>query len=212
MRNIKLKKGFTMLELIMVIVVIGILAAASMTQHRVTVREDFINNILNSLRYTQHLAMTDNKMNPNNPLWIRSLWTLKHEQCNGNWQYTIASDMNLDGDYQSTEAATSIVDQKLLFTDVNDCESSNYSEDTAIGRKLTVSGINFNGCGAAKSISFDYLGRPHVNTETMVNSDYSSLLKNNCIITYTFNVDIDPVIVNIARDTGYVSINNRARL
>jgi len=212
MKKIKLKNGFTMLELIMVIIVMGILAASAMTQFRLTIREDLINNIVMSLRYTQHLAMTDNKMNPANNLWIRSLWTFKHEKCNGKWQYTIASDMNLDGDFQSSEAATSTIDKKLLFTDTSNCESTSYSEDIAIGKKLSVSNISFSNCGSSNAISFDYLGRPHIDTESITNSDYNSLLKNNCIITYTFDGSVDPVSITINKDTGYISVNNRGRL
>ena len=208
MRNLKLKKGFTMIELIFVIIVLGILAAASISQLRLNVRENLINNVLTSLRYTQHLALTDNKMVPSNNLWMRSLWTFKNEQCNGDWQYTIGSDTSLDGDFQVNEAATSVIDQKLLFSDDTDCDSGNTSESIALGRKFDVASVTFNGCGNSNAVSFDYLGRPHIDTETINNSNYNSLLKNNCIITYTFN----SAIFTISRDTGYITVNNRARL
>jgi len=61
MRN---KSAFTMIELILVIVVLGILAALAMPRVDRDSRQEAADNILSAIRYTQHLALMDNKTNP----------------------------------------------------------------------------------------------------------------------------------------------------
>ena len=62
-----MKKAFTMLELVFVIVVIGILAAAIIPSTRTNPAQEAAIQLLSDIRYTQHLAMIDDKYGQNTP-------------------------------------------------------------------------------------------------------------------------------------------------
>jgi len=58
------KKSFTILEIVVVIVVVGILAAVVLPRMEPERLRDGANVVVNALRYTQHLAMVDDKYVP----------------------------------------------------------------------------------------------------------------------------------------------------
>ena len=56
-----MKKAFTMLELVFVLVVIGILAAVMIPNMQSTALREAAIQVVSHIRYTQHLAMIDDK-------------------------------------------------------------------------------------------------------------------------------------------------------
>ncbi|MCF6310454.1 MAG: type II secretion system GspH family protein, partial [Sulfurimonas sp.] len=56
-----MKKAFTMLELVMVIVVIGILAAVMLPRVASDRLAEAATQVISHIRYTQHLAMVDDQ-------------------------------------------------------------------------------------------------------------------------------------------------------
>ena len=93
-----MKKAFTMLELIFVIVIVGILSfiAASSFQ-RNTLREA-ADQLVSHIRYTQHLAMMDDKFKSNGANaqnWFRENWQIRFHRTVDTelvWSYSIFSD------------------------------------------------------------------------------------------------------------------------
>ena len=73
-------KAFTMLELVFVIVVLGILAALALPRMDRDLRQEAKDNILSAIRYTQHLALMDNKTNPLDANWQRIACGRLHSQ------------------------------------------------------------------------------------------------------------------------------------
>jgi len=213
MINNKKLNGFTLIELIFVIIILGVMAAVAIGSVKNNIREDAINNVLAAVRYTQHLALADNKMDPNISNWQKSLWTLEYAKCNGKYQYTIGSDMNLNGKINETESAMSVIDDKLIYNNISNCKSNQSSDNISIGKNFYITDIKFKDCGA-NNISFDYLGRPHSNVNKILTSNYSSLNKKDCIITYSFDTSLSfqPIVLTINSETGYASINNREGL
>lgn len=65
------KKAFTMIELIMIMVVVGILSIAIIPRIDRDTLLEATNQIVSHIRYTQHLAMMDNKYNPKDPNWYK---------------------------------------------------------------------------------------------------------------------------------------------
>ena len=65
-----MKKAFTMLELVFVIVIIGILAVVAMPSFQRDTLQEAGNQIISHIRYTQHLAMMDDKFNPADATWF----------------------------------------------------------------------------------------------------------------------------------------------
>ncbi|WP_258030695.1 pilus assembly FimT family protein [Campylobacter concisus] len=70
------KRAFTMIELIFVIVVVGILAAIMIPKLNRNASREAANQILTHIRYTQHLAMQDDKyvQSVDEKLWFKMRW------------------------------------------------------------------------------------------------------------------------------------------
>ena len=61
------KKAFTLLEIVFVIVVIGILATVILQRRQDNSLREAALQLISDIRYTQHLALTDDKYNPKDP-------------------------------------------------------------------------------------------------------------------------------------------------
>ena len=72
-----MKKAFTMIELIFIIVVVGILAAVAVPQINRNSLVEAADQVAAHIRYTQQLAMNDNKFDPNDPDWFKRLWRIQ---------------------------------------------------------------------------------------------------------------------------------------
>ena len=132
-----MKKAFTMLELVFVIVVIGILAAAIIPSTRTNPAQEAAIQLLSDIRYTQHLAMMDDKYDATNANWFQERWQIRFVDNN----YSIQSN--------GTLAINPSDSSNPLEVDLND----KYSVD-----------VNTTNCN--NIISFDHLGRPLVGALT----------------------------------------------
>lgn len=75
------RKAFTMLELVIVIVVIGILAMAAIPRVKDDQLAELVDQTVSLIRYTQHLAMQNNPFDPQDPAWFKKRWTIQFVQC-----------------------------------------------------------------------------------------------------------------------------------
>lgn len=229
-----MKKAFTMLELIFVIVIVGILSfiAASSFQ-RNTLREA-ADQLVSHIRYTQHLAMMDDKFDPNDSNWFLERWTLRIKQDlvyagvyvpNGTysdkWAYTIYSDTSHDGNPNPSEMAKNPLNNTqylsggynntLHFQDPSSMKSLRLGEHYGI-KDITFGG----GCrSTVPFIHFDYLGRPMnsfptTNPYELPAAGWHKLLTSQCQITLCDKVCTDvsaqKVIIAIEPETGYTHI------
>ena len=177
-----MKKAFTMLELVFVIVVIGVLAAAIIPRmDRDNVAEATI-QLQSHIRYTQHLAMVDDKYNATDPTWFEKRWQIRFSD---NKSYSVVSNNN------NTFAANPQNSAQAL---------QNIDLEDAYGVVLSFSGS----CGDNPIISFDHLGRPMVGDLGGDGAPYveDRLIQDNCVITVAdggvhFDITIHP-------ETGYV--------
>ena len=179
-----MKKAFTMLELVFVIVVIGILAAVIMPNMKTNpVREAAI-DLLSQIRYTQHLAIIDDKFDPNNNRWYRNRWQIAFNGTN----FSIVSD---NGATFATDPQSKDPLQNIALKGIT---------------SVTLSGD----CAGQSIISFDHLGRPLIGSLAATNSAYTTpgnngeLLTADCNITLK-NSDENATIV-LRPETGYASI------
>ncbi|HIP85432.1 MAG TPA: type II secretion system protein [Pyrodictium sp.] len=209
------KNAFTMLELVMVLVVIGILAALAIPRMDRDIRQEAADNILSAIRYTQHLALMDNKTNPSDPEWQKKLWHIRFERYGGNtpttWFYSISSSM--DGNRN--------IDIKEVAIDpANGLRMNNTNSATGIGLKDSPSvfisehyGIEdiklTGGCSENQHIGFDHLGRPHVNIYDASN-DYRSYMSSDCKMTFKFSdSSIKEFKIIIEQETGHAYIDGQ---
>lgn len=175
-----MKKAFTMIELVIVIVVIGIIAMVTIPkydQNRVLIAAQ---QIASHIRYAQHLAMIDNKTNLNlkaglnGDQWWRERWTIAFTQnTNGaKWGYSVYSDLSRNGSLNSpNEVAPDPQNPNRLLTASNmvAIPANRLNNKLNIGRTYGIKNVTFSG-GCAQNdnqaISFDEKGRPFLNAST----------------------------------------------
>ncbi len=217
-KYIKIKpatSAFTMIEMVMAIVVLGILAALAIPRMERDIRQEAADHILSSIRYTQHLALLDKKHRFNDPNWQRAFWRIQFESCNGDGIFmSIGSDMDLQGDIDKSESATDPSNGKAMFwqntVSCPDPVPSGTSDMIFLTKKYNITGTSSKGsCNGVQHIGFDHLGRPHVSFSGSTAPDYSSYMRNAanepCIFTFT-SPSYDDIEISIQPETGYAQI------
>ncbi len=216
MTGIKMKRmAFTMIELVMVIVVLGILAALAMPRLDRDLRQEAADTILSKIRYTQHLALTDNKHRFNLSDWQRAFWRFSVESCSGGGLFVgVGTDIDRQGDTSEDEAVLDPTNGKPMFwRNTSSCGSgddlSASSENIFITKKFGVNSITGGGdCAGVQHIGFDHLGRPHVSFSSSSTPNYASYIDDQCTFTFTLE-DGDPFTINIEPQTGYAYISDQ---
>ena len=180
------KSAFSMLELVMVIVVLGILATFAIPRMNNDLRQEAADNILSAIRYTQHLALVDDKTDPFDATWQSKLWNISFAADGDN--YTVASD---------TAFAIDPANGKLM---------NGLNTGSPSVRLLKKYGINvISGCG--NLIAFDHFGRPF--TAITATNDYQSYMSADCNITFTSPAFDSDIIIEIKHETGYAFISGQ---
>jgi prepilin-type N-terminal cleavage/methylation domain-containing protein len=211
------RNAFTMIELVFVIIVLGILAAMALPRMQRDTRQEAADNILSAIRYTQHLALMDNKANINvSPAvnWQMAFWQMRFANYGGEWQYIVASNTNYGTNLNASEAATDPTTGKLMYT--NDASiGTNESPLIFLSKKYGINNVDFSGCngqtgasgtpGNDKHIAFDYLGRLHRGVFAATD-DMSTLMHADCTIRFQFEDGSEDLNITILKDTGYAYI------
>ena len=197
------KSGFTMIELVFVIVVLGILASLAMGRMERDLTQEASETVLSSIRLAQQQALTDNKHRiDNNSNWQRAYWKFDFN-CTANCKYSVGSDINLNGAIEKTESAIDPINGKYLWNDGGlDTDMSN---KVLLENKFGVNSITLSvGCAGSNSIAFDYLGRPHINIDTASN-DFSLIMNEDCNLTFDM-LSADSFTITIVSETGHAFI------
>lgn len=71
------KKAFTMLELVMVILIVGIITVATLPSFDRNNLREAADQVISHIRYTQHLAMMDNRFDSSDSQWFRGRWQIR---------------------------------------------------------------------------------------------------------------------------------------
>lgn len=202
-----------MLELVMVIVVLGILAAVALPRMERDLRQEAADNLLSAIRYTQHLALMDDKTNPNDGTWQMTLWQIRFSQYTDSgktrWFYTIASNMAHNaGNISRTDSAIDPANGKRMFHLGGDAtlDENDESPNIFIGKKYGIDTVTFTGgCSGTQHVAFDHLGRPYADIFHATN-DFANIMRNDCTITFGFEDGSAPLRITIARETGFAQI------
>jgi len=176
-----MKKAFTLLEFVFVIVIIGILAAAIIPNIKTNPVQEAKIQLVSHIRYAQHLGMMDDKFDASTSgaTWYKNLWQIAFS---GN-TYSIVSNNN-----------TLYAKDPLTQDDLN---AINLNADY----KITSIGYS-GGCDAETDISFDHFGRPIIGDLDSATSILSlSYLTADCIITLTNGSE--SATITITPETGY---------
>ena len=201
-----------MLELVFVILVIGILASVIIPRTKTNSLQEAAIQLVSDIRYTQHLAMIDDKYDSTDSNWYRNRWQLlfgRSEYTDGKYAYTIFSDYlaTSQGNPELTEIAVNPLDRnKLLsggYSGELDWKDPQATKKLNIGYSYGVVAISTHNCGA-KRIAFDNLGRPFKGNDSSWNSSTDGILKKQCI--FTLHGENETINIYIEPETGYVHL------
>ncbi len=210
------KSGFTLIEVVFVIIILAILASVAMDSTTRDLKQEASETILSHIRLAQQLALNDNK-HSSNPLWQRAYWQFAIRRCGDKIAYRVGSDTNLGGGVNGiskSESAINPIDGKYIFS--KDC--SNLAVDETPSVLLTKrfgiknSGVITSGGCDRKQILFDYLGRPHYKNTTYNSPDFSNIMQQDCNMTFILETDQDSdgiddnFTITIEAETGHAYI------
>jgi len=178
-----MKKAFTMIELIMVIVIIGILSATIVPKLNTNKLSEAAIQLVSDIRYTKHLAMIDDKYDTTEPYWYRQRWQIAFSTAHSTRSYSIFSDSPslstgaYDGNpsanitYTKVEVARNPLDKYRYMIGVANSNFDNssiqrISSKLDIGKTYGIVDVKMsNGTNSTvKRILFDHLGRPYRGT------------------------------------------------
>lgn len=208
-------KAFTMIELVFVIVVIGILAAVALPRIDRDIRQEAGDNILSAIRYTQHLALHDDKTNPFDSNWQQKFWMIRFtvSATNTSSFYTISSDSDKSGSVNKIEAAIDPFNGKYIYNTSGATVGidGDESPNIFIGKKYGIDSLTVNGGCSVQHIAFDHLGRPHTGLKTtsggtLAANDYATYMNSDCNLTFGFADSSTPLVITIEKETGHTFI------
>ena len=183
-----MKKAFTLVELVFVVVVIGILAFALWPTKQPTQALEAARQIVAHIRYTQHLALNDDKFATHTYIatdgtkkniaidWYKRLWRITFsnltadKDCKiGGWQYAvyqnIAGDLSDKGQPNgSIEAARNPAQAGKVLSACYSGLSTNTSDELNLGQTYKIENIYFSEFATdsrIQGIIFDELGRAY---------------------------------------------------
>ena len=222
-----MKKAFTMLELVVVIVVIGIIAAAALPR----INDDHIaeaaDQVMSHIRYTQHLAMQDSKFDPTDANWFRRRWSITFTQaafCGGanEWRYSVYHD---DGDTTGNLNSVNEVARDPLnpnrfmssgWAGIPNADCANVSNKYNLTTNFGITNVQFRGvCGQAglQTLSFDEFGRPMRSVSTPngggATRGYNRLVYNGQNCQIVLSTARRTATITIAPETGFVQVRYR---
>ena len=194
-----MKKAFTLVELIFVVVVIGILAFALWPTKQPTQALEAARQIVAHIRYTQHLALNDDKFATHTDTdgtgnsiaidWYKRLWRITFsnskidKKCEKDcWRYAvyqnIAGNLSDGGQPNGTiEAARNPAQAGKVLSACYSGLSTNTSDELNLGQTYKIQNIDFSEFATdsrIQGIIFDELGRAYPRSEWNTPYDNSS--------------------------------------
>ena len=193
-----MKKAFTLVELVFVVVVIGILAFALWPKKQPTQALEAARQIVAHIRYTQHLALNDDKFATHIDTggtdsiakdWYKRLWRITFsnltadKDCKiGGWRYAvyqnIAKDLSDKGQPNGTiEAARNPAQAGKVLSACYSGLSTNTSDELNLSQTYKIKNIDFSEFATdsrIQGIIFDELGRAYPRSEWNTPYDNSS--------------------------------------
>ena len=220
-----MKKAFTLLELVFVIVIIGILATFIIPSTKTNPVQEAAIQLVSHIKYTQHLAMMDDKFNAADSEWYKTMWQIRFTNGSdgsdgmiayaifSDWKNTHTSHPELDElakDPLSGDVITGGVTNAIHYL------SDGVYSKANLGATYGILDLDFSSsCNNSMRISFDHLGRPN-NMELSSSTSYvdamSELITQTCSISICSVADCSlasdgqKATILIEPETGYTHI------
>jgi type II secretory pathway pseudopilin PulG len=227
-----IKKAFTIIELIFIIILIGIMSAVATSYFRDDKLALATYQVLEHIRYTQHLAISEHKFDPKDAEYEKisgittnsgyrnlSWWQIRFGQANdGRVFYSIYTDRDRRGNIDlihHIEPAIDPLTQKYIMYDPNlaGTGGERQNEDMLLSSKYDIVSISINGECAPFStyptkaeLYFDEKGRVYRGAIPMpITALYRYVVTSNCDLTLTHR-DGRAAVIRVYPETGYAEI------
>ncbi|MGD9717505.1 MAG: Tfp pilus assembly protein FimT/FimU [Sulfuricurvum sp.] len=203
------RSAFSLLELIFVIVVIGILAALSIPNMNYSPIQQLGEQVASHIRYTQHLAMSDDKYDPTDETWYREKWQIRFRRLMNENGYVVFSDADQNRNTDTAEIAIDPLSGERM-NGFDRFEAGNLTASYGIlGTNLGVEQSCFTADNTLVTanegvFAFDHLGRPYSGVSN-AGSDDQYRLAADCNLTLT-DVNGNRAIITVRAETGSVSV------
>jgi len=232
-RYLSVNNAFTMIELLLVIVILGILAAYTTQMLSRDNRSEAINHILSMMRYTQNLALHDNKHDRNSAYWQRAFWRFGIQKCHLSNElfYYIGTDTDYSRGIKVEESAIDPSNGKFtVWYSSQPCPKNatitlkkQVSPNIFITKRYGISNVTFTNCkiysnGRAQTnnsryIGFDNYGRPMKGYYQNSSPNYNGHLTQDCHITFSFQDNsISPFTIVVTAESGYIYLQENPAL
>lgn len=227
-----MKKAFTLVELIFVVVVIGILAFSLWPKKQPIQALAAARQIVAHIRYTQHLALNDDKFATHTDTggtdsiakdWYKRLWRITFsnltadKDCKiGGWRYAvyqnISKDLSDKGQPNGTiEAARNPAQAGKVLSACYSGLSTNTSDELNLSQTYKIENIDFSEFGT-QGIIFDELGRAYPRgdfSQAYNNGKKFKLGDNNSYGRITLSAkDGSVASILVFAETGYACVEN----
>lgn len=216
-----MKNAFTLIELIFIIVIMGILISVIIPRTNSNKLDEAAIQLLSHIRYTQHLAIVDDKFDNLDSKWYKSRWQIRFtdgtSSSHDKVAYAIFSDFvgTHSGHPETQELARDPLTNQYItggITNGVEYDDDNVYQLSNLGMKYGVENITLSSsCKYYKSmrIAFDNLGRPmkgNLSSSSFSSSYISSnrMITNKCEITLVKNTK--EITIIIEPETGYTHI------
>ena len=179
------KSGFTLIELIIVIVVAGILAAVMIPRLERDGLREAANQVVRHIQYTQHLAMMNDVYDAGNANWYQNRWSIN--LCSTDYAIERTN-------------GSEIAEDPLTQRDINGTDND-----------LADMGVAISPIAGNCRIVFDNLGRPYGRAATPdfitspLDTPLGGLKTGDTTITLTANGRT--ATIDITKQTGFVKLN-----
>jgi len=203
----------TLIELVIVVVLIGILSAVLAPNFKRSNLQQAANQIISHIRYTQHLALIDDKFSNSDQNWYKKRWQIQFRSGGTpkHWSYVVYHDRSLSGNANSKkEVARDPSDpNKWLIGWKISAIGDNFSKKLDLTKSFGIKDVILSpSCSDNNStrIAFDYLGRPLKGNISSLNNPYGKnstnrLITRQCKITLVD--DEKNITIAIEPESGY---------
>ncbi len=215
-----MKRAFSLVELVLVIVIVGIISAVMVPRINDVQIDKAAQQVLAHIRYTQHLAMMDNRFDPADPNWFKKRWQIRFQYTGSSprkFYYTIYRDDDVSDGYSQNEIAKNPLNTSQILTGKKTISTSSakYTKKLDLYQTYNIKSVSMTGCiagGVGQSIrlSFDFLGRPIVKNVNVLVRAYAAqterrLATKTCYLKLT-DKNNRVATIAIEPETGYAYI------
>ena len=192
------KTAFTMMELIIVIVIAGILAAVMMPRLERDDLREAANQVLRHIQYTQHLAMVNDIYNASQPNWRNALWQISFRNSSESC-YLVGSSADYNTVMAGNETALDPLTKQRLYSSAGCVYNSLDNADVFLNKSYGITSVTLsNSCGGNRYIAFDNIGKP------FKDRNIAHPITTPC--TVTLATPLRNAVITIEPETGYSRI------